>query len=178
MFLLDKNYYYVRFFFTCAHIQIFLTFYFSFIYLAFLIIGSHIAFNSILGLLSKNSLWNGQQDTWRNGYRPWFLKLSRRQSSGGCRFNPHYMANGIRTGHPRGFNKGRCLKFHEGSRVLQTPEEGRRTYRPKRCGNNNKDEDNRPKTLNDKKEHTWFFSFPLAKPVGRKTLNSSPPYSS
>ena len=29
-------------------------------------------------------------------------------------------------------------------------EEGRRTYRPKRCGNNNKNEDNSPKTLNDK----------------------------
>ena len=28
--------------------------------------------------------------------------------------------------------------------------EGRRTYRPKRCGNNNKDEENSPKTLNDK----------------------------
>ena len=41
-------------------------------------------------------------------------------------------------------------KFREGSRVRQTPEEGRRTYRPKRCGNNNKDEDNNPKTLNDK----------------------------
>ena len=27
-------------------------------------------------------------------------------------------------------------------------EEGRRTYRPKHCGNNNKDEDNSPKTLN------------------------------
>ena len=33
--------------------------------------------------------------------------------------------------------------------VQQTPEEGRRTYRPKRCRNNNKDEDNSPKTLND-----------------------------
>ena len=32
----------------------------------------------------------------------------------------------------------------------QTPEEGPRKYRPKRCGNNNKDEDNSPKTLNDK----------------------------
>ena len=32
----------------------------------------------------------------------------------------------------------------------QTPEEGRRIYRPKRWGNNNKDEDNSPKTLNDK----------------------------
>ena len=29
-------------------------------------------------------------------------------------------------------------------------EKGWRTYRPKRCGNNNKDEDNCPKTLNDK----------------------------
>ncbi len=60
------------------------------------------------------------------------------------------MANGIRTSDPRGFNKGRSLKFHEGSRVRQTPEEGRRTYWPKHCGNNNKDEDNSPKTLNDK----------------------------
>ena len=32
----------------------------------------------------------------------------------------------------------------------QTPEESRRTYRPKRCRNNNKDEDNSPKTLNNK----------------------------
>ena len=29
-------------------------------------------------------------------------------------------------------------------------EEGQRIYRPKRCRNNNKDEDNSPKTLNDK----------------------------
>ena len=35
--------------------------------------------------------------------------------------------------------------------VRQAPEEGRSTYRPKRCGNNNdKDEDNSPKTPNDK----------------------------
>ena len=32
----------------------------------------------------------------------------------------------------------------------QTLEEARKTYRPKHCGNNNKDEDNSPKTLNDK----------------------------
>ena len=50
----------------------------------------------------------------------------------------------------RGFNKGHSLKFREGSRVRQTPEEGRKTYWPKRCGNNNKDEENSPKTLNDK----------------------------
>ena len=60
------------------------------------------------------------------------------------------MANGIRTGDPRGFNKEHSSKFREGSRVQQTPEEGWRTYRPNRCGNNNKDEDNSPKTLNDK----------------------------
>ena len=59
------------------------------------------------------------------------------------------MANEIRTGDPRGYNKGRSTKFREGSRVRQT-EEGRRIYQPKRSGNNNKDEDNSPKTLNDK----------------------------
>ena len=35
-------------------------------------------------------------------------------------------------------------------RVQLTPEEGRRTYQPKRCGINNKDDDNSPKILNDK----------------------------
>ena len=35
------------------------------------------------------------------------------------------MANGIRTGDIRGFNKGCSSKFREGSRVRQTPEEGR-----------------------------------------------------
>ena len=60
------------------------------------------------------------------------------------------MANGIRTSDPRGFNKGLSSKFRAGSRVRQTPEEGRRTYRPKRCGKNNKDEDNSPKTFYDK----------------------------
>ena len=58
------------------------------------------------------------------------------------------MANGIRTGDPHGFNKGRSSKFREGSRVRQIPEKNRRTYRPKRCGNSN--EDNSPKTFNDK----------------------------
>ena len=42
--------------------------------------------------------------------------------------------------------------FCVGSRVRQTPEEGRRKYWPKRCEYNNKDEDNSPKTLNDKKK--------------------------
>ena len=60
------------------------------------------------------------------------------------------MANGIRTGDSHVSNKGRSWMFREGSRVRQIPDEGRRTYRPKGCGNNNKDEDNSPKTLNDK----------------------------
>ena len=59
------------------------------------------------------------------------------------------MANRIRIGDSRAFNKGRSSKFREGSRVRKTPEEGRRTYRPKHCGNNNKDEDNSLKTLSD-----------------------------
>ena len=51
------------------------------------------------------------------------------------------------------------MKFHEGSRVQQTPEEGRRTYRPKRYGNNNKDEDNSLKTLNDKNQQASSQKF-------------------
>ena len=71
------------------------------------------------------------------------------------------MANGIRIGNPRGFNKGHTSKFCEGYRVQQTPEEGRRTYRPKHCGNNNKDEDNSPKILNDKNHKNIFWTFHL-----------------
>ena len=62
------------------------------------------------------------------------------------------MANGIRTCDPRRFTKGSSSKFRVGSRVRQTPEEGWRTYRPKRVGNDNKDEDNNPKTLKDKNQ--------------------------
>ena len=60
------------------------------------------------------------------------------------------MANGIGANDPRELNKGGGLKFRVGSRVREeTPEEGRRTYRTKRCEYNyNKDEDNRPKNLN------------------------------
>ena len=71
------------------------------------------------------------------------------------------MANGIRTGNPHGFNKGRSSKFREGSRVRQTPEEGWRTYQPKHCGNNNKDEDDSPKTLNDKNQQASSQKFRL-----------------
>ena len=69
------------------------------------------------------------------------------------------MASGIRTGDPRGFNKGRSSKFREGSRVRQTPEEGRRTYRLKRCENNNKDEDNSLKNLNVKNQQASSQKF-------------------
>ena len=69
------------------------------------------------------------------------------------------MANGIRTGYSRGFDKGRSLKFREGSRVRQAHEEGRRTYLSKRCGNNNKDEDNSPIALNDKNHLTSSQKF-------------------
>ena len=69
------------------------------------------------------------------------------------------MANGIRTGDPHGFNKGRSLKFYEGFQVQQTPEEGRRTYRPKCCENNNKDEDITLKTLNDKNHQVLSQKF-------------------
>ena len=69
------------------------------------------------------------------------------------------IANEIRTGDSYEFNKGRSSKFCVGSRVRQTLGEGRRTYRPKCYGNNNKDEDNRPKTLNDKNHETSAKKF-------------------
>ena len=57
------------------------------------------------------------------------------------------MANRIKTGDPRGFNKGRSSKFHEGTRV--------RKHLKKSGGNIgrnvvDKDEDNSLKTLYDK----------------------------
>ena len=74
------------------------------------------------------------------------------------------MANGIRTGktphhHHRGLDEGRSSKFREGSQVQQTPEEGWRTYRLKRCGINNKDEYNSPKTLNDENHQALSQNF-------------------
>ena len=69
------------------------------------------------------------------------------------------MANGIRRDDPHGLNIGCSSKFREGSRVRQTPEEGRRTYRPKRFGNNHKDEDNSPKTLKDKNHQASYQKF-------------------
>ena len=77
----------------------------------------------------------------------------------GYKYSYPVMANGIRTGDSRGFNKGRSSKFREGSRVRQTSEEGRRTYGPKRCENNTKDEDNNPKTLNDNNQQASSQKF-------------------
>ena len=59
-------------------------------------------------------------------------------------------------------------------RNSQTPEEGRRSYRPKRCGNNNndKDEDNSPKTLNDRKlQHLNLTGIHLV--IKRDKINKS-----
>ena len=63
------------------------------------------------------------------------------------------MANGIRTGDPRGLNKGRSSKFREGFRV-------KKKHLKKAGGHigrnvvekNKKDEDNSSKTLNDKNQ--------------------------
>ena len=59
----------------------------------------------------------------------------------------------------RGFNKGRSSKYRKSSRVRQTPGEGRRTYRSKRCGINNKDEDNSSKNLKDKNQKALSQKF-------------------
>ena len=76
------------------------------------------------------------------------------------------MDNGIRASDLRWLNKGSGSKYHVGSRVRQeTPEEGWRTYQPKRCEHDNKDEDNCPKSLNfkNKKDQnlssTWCCSY-------------------
>ena len=67
------------------------------------------------------------------------------------------MVSGMRTRYPRGLNKSLGSKFRDGSRLRQEvsrvlkegsqvrqeiPEEGQRAHRPKRCTDNNEDEDN------------------------------------
>ena len=47
------------------------------------------------------------------------------------------MDNGIRTGDPLGFSKGRCSNFCEDSRVQQTHKEAQRTYRRKTLNDKN-----------------------------------------
>ena len=59
------------------------------------------------------------------------------------------MVSGMRTGYPRGLNKGLGSKVRDGSLLQEgfcvrqeIPEEGWRAHRPKRCTDNNEDEDN------------------------------------
>ena len=67
------------------------------------------------------------------------------------------MVSGMRTGYPRGLNKGLGSKFHDGSRLRQEgsrlrqeiPEGGRRAHHPKRCTGNNEDEDKSPNNTNN-----------------------------
>ena len=64
------------------------------------------------------------------------------------------MVNGIRASDLRGLNKGHGSKFHVDSQVWkETPEEGQRKYQLKCCEYNNKNENNRLKTLNDRKKN-------------------------
>ncbi len=62
------------------------------------------------------------------------------------------------------------------SQVQQTPEEGQRTYQPKRCGNNKEDEDNSPKTLNDKNHQASSQKFRqlIIRQVSFKIVTVSP----
>ena len=60
------------------------------------------------------------------------------------------MANGIRTDDPVDSIKDIVRSSVKVPEFRQTPEEGRRIYRAKRC--ENKDEDNSLKTLNDKNQ--------------------------
>ena len=66
----------------------------------------------------------------------------------------------IRESDRRRLNKGRGSRFSVGSRVRQeTPEEGRKTRRPKHCEHNNKVENDSLKTLNDKNHQTLSKKF-------------------
>ena len=81
-----------------------------------------------------------------------------------------------------GFNRGCGSKFHVGYWVQQTPEEGWRTYQPKHCGNNDKDEDNSPKTLDDKNiisgftivlQHCWTLKTLLLLSSVKKKMHTN-----
>ena len=56
--------------------------------------------------------------------------------------------------------QGFSLRFCVDSRVQhETPEEGQRIYQPKRCEDNNEDEDNSQNTLRDKNYQTSTQKF-------------------
>ena len=70
------------------------------------------------------------------------------------------MVSGMKTEYPRELNKGLGSKFHQAtcpigvrkevSEVRQEiPEEGWKAHRPKRCTDNNEDEDNSPNNTNN-----------------------------
>ena len=70
------------------------------------------------------------------------------------------MGNGIRIIYLGGLNKRFGSKFCLGSQVrYETPEEGRRRYRPKCCEYNSEDEDNSPNILSDKNYHASTQKF-------------------
>ena len=92
------------------------------------------------------------------------------------------MVSGMRTGYPRGLNKGLGSKFRDGSRLRQEgsrvrkessrvqegsrvrqeiPEEGRSAHRPKRCTDNNEDEDNSPNNADNTNIQGCFLSYVL-----------------
>ena len=87
------------------------------------------------------------------------------------------MVSGMKTGYPRGLNKGLGSKFRDGfrlrkessrlrqeysrlrqsSRVQQEiPEEGRRAHRLERCTDNNEDGDNNPNNANNNNLYELF----------------------
>ena len=83
------------------------------------------------------------------------------------------MVNVIRPSNSPGLNKGRGSKFCVGSRVRQeTLEEGRRTYQPKRCEYNDKDEDNSPKTWHDKNSVLVILYLSKFSPLGIEYASS------
>ena len=70
------------------------------------------------------------------------------------------MVDGIRTISPGKLNKVFGSNFRIDTRVQQeTPEEGRRMNRSKRCVYSNKDEDNSPYTLNDENYQASSHTF-------------------
>ena len=91
---------------------------------------------------------------WRLLVRFW---LQARNQTGILNICTQWWLNESEKSDPHGFNKGRSSKFRVGSQVRHTPKEGWRTYWLKCWQNNNKHEDNRLKTLNDKKFiHTYI----------------------
>lgn len=64
------------------------------------------------------------------------------------------MASGTREVYPRRLNKGFSFDFPVGYTDRYTPGGGRRAHRPKRCDNNQKDEDNSLRVNN----YTFFIN--------------------